>query len=312
VETENAAIAMDFMYLAMDLDDRAVKVGVPSVDLTSLGTEAVTGVGFEPAALLLATYTGQTINTVLTGANQTLGFGAADGTAQAMTSLLVRNGQANSEARSTASDVNIANLVITSAAHDYIADLDSFDADGFTLNVTDTSGAVRLMVYLAIEEPRLIVSDTESVEISEEEVLSFDSLQATEDIEIADMRTFAPDGGMNKIVGQESVEIGDELGVVQYIETSETIVIDDRLHLVGTGIGGIFDEDVEIGDGAVLWLGELLGHETEFVEIADGFDSGPGLVATPVGKTGRGRTVQAGAVMGTTAQAGVKKGRTLS
>lgn len=307
----SAAVAIPFVYLALDLDNRAVHCAAPLVAMGATGTEAVPGAGFTPALLLTSAVRIATQDTI-NGNQATLSLGASDGTVTASACARVRNNQGTSDTYSTASATSLIHLVETSAADDVIANLDSFDADGFTLDIlTASSGAeARALPYMAIEERRLFVGSNEAVQISDSALLWKSSMAASETVQIADERVFSPEGGMNMIDTTEAVQISDGLVEVEYIQASETVLIEDHLTLYGTGVGVIATESIQIGDQAVAWLGVILGQTTESVSIGDDFSSGAGLVAQPGGRGGRGRTVQAGAELGSTAQAGAKKGRT--
>lgn len=310
----SAAVAVPFGYLALDLDGRHCYAAAPLVAMGALGTVAVTGPGFTPG-LLLTTAIRIAVQDTINANQATIDLGASDGTVSANVCARVRDNQATSDTYSTASQTSLIHTVETSAADDTIANLDSFDADGFTLDILDASSGAedRALPYLAIEARPTLEPDAETVEISDASVLIHSSLQASETVQISDAHVFSIGGGATQeiLVANETVEISDGIAATHYLLATEEVYIQEQENFRGTGVGVSVSESIEISDGAVAYLGEILAQTTETIQISDGFSFGAGLVPTVVGGTGRGKTVQAGAVLGVTVQAGSARGRTV-
>lgn len=134
-------------YLAIGGDDLSAKVGSFTMT-TGTGSLAVTGVGFQPKALLFV----NGINSTSTGASAAMlnAIGAArTSSAQWALSVTAQDGVGTSE---------VAAKQITSACYSLSnvaglideADLVSHDADGFTINKTTKDGTQRTVGYLAL------------------------------------------------------------------------------------------------------------------------------------------------------------------
>lgn len=121
---------------------------------TSTGTQAVSGLGFQPKVVLLMSVG----NTTQTGsqAQARLSFGAGDGSAQgrawigsedAVNPSRAAKGHSTSVALSAVSTVNATGA---SNAADAECAIQSLDADGFTLNWTAADATVREVLWLAL------------------------------------------------------------------------------------------------------------------------------------------------------------------
>jgi hypothetical protein len=123
---------------------------------TSTGSQAYTGVGFQPTSLLL--YAGKWSSEPLDSAtNGAFTFGAAtSATARGLTAQRSKNGSNPQVAKHRQSTGKIAALLTdTGAATE--ADFTSFDADGFTLNYTAAAGSADSIYYLALRGPSVKV-----------------------------------------------------------------------------------------------------------------------------------------------------------
>ena len=115
---------------------------------TTTGTTAVTGLGFQPKALLVWT-SGQTATGYAAGVNQA--FGMTDGT---NSRCIAGAADDNVAAENSGRIVNTDLLRVTAGGTptlDGVMTLSSFDADGFTVNwPSDPAGSAMVIHYLAL------------------------------------------------------------------------------------------------------------------------------------------------------------------
>jgi hypothetical protein len=124
----------------------SAKVGSFALN-TSLGTQAVTGIGFQPKAIIFFSATRATAAGTSTDMGQMLGF-ATSSSARGVVSAW-HDEAAFSIGKRIAGDRCISG-VLSSGSVDYDADFSSFDADGFTVNVTDAPASAFVVCYLAL------------------------------------------------------------------------------------------------------------------------------------------------------------------
>jgi hypothetical protein len=129
-----------------------VKVGAAG-QKTSTGTQATTGVGFRPSALLLFG-TGCTSLAPAAGAGRVglTGFmGFANATEELAVAFSSTDAAAISESKSSSTQTKAARYV-TGATPTVVseADLSTFDSDGFTLDWTTADATARQFIYLAL------------------------------------------------------------------------------------------------------------------------------------------------------------------
>ena len=146
------------MYIAIGGSDiGGVKVGTYTGNVTT-GNKSVTGVGFQPDALLLFNGGGGIVIPGSSGTRGGLAFGAATSSAQRISSWATDEGSATIDSGSYTYDGEMMALV--GGEVDSIENrqsLVSFDADGFTFNQleADTPGHI----YLAIQGGRWTIGD---------------------------------------------------------------------------------------------------------------------------------------------------------
>jgi hypothetical protein len=140
-----------------------MKVGNFAARLTN-GTQAVTGVGFQPAALLFFT-SGETADGTSTEAFFTCGFGLSSTVRAAIGTTSNDGSQASGRYHTNAHAIV---LTTTAGAVGFAADLDSMDADGFTLDVT-ASGSAHVITYVALD----------STEVTDASMVAFTSKTST-------------------------------------------------------------------------------------------------------------------------------------
>src|SRR3989338_1058928 len=130
----------EFYVLCLGGADLSAKVG--TFDLSSgTGSQAVTGIGFQPQGLILA----YTKNDAMEGteAHCTLVFGMGDGTRQNTNAKYDQDSAGIMNAERNHNNEDILNL--TRDATTYVeCDLTSLDSDGFTINRTTTTDTPRV------------------------------------------------------------------------------------------------------------------------------------------------------------------------
>lgn len=126
-----------------------VKVGSVAARTTT-GSQAYTGVGFQPEALIL--YVSNRVSAGVTTSVNQLGFGFSSAAASRACAITSRNGgtttgNIDEESRMAAAAVTLLN---TFGSLHLEATLTSFDADGFTLNFGTVTGSANLIGYIAL------------------------------------------------------------------------------------------------------------------------------------------------------------------
>lgn len=147
VNRENAPFATQTVgYLAMK--GARFKVG-KDTQKTSTGTKATTGVGFQPAAIVLWGKMQTTSTTAGPSAHMTMG--AADGSSNEAATIASTDNVADSEnARSVKTDKCVVCLSPATPSITSAANLSSFDSDGFTLDWTTADATAREFLYVAV------------------------------------------------------------------------------------------------------------------------------------------------------------------
>ena len=114
---------------------------------TGTGSQAVTGVGFQPKALLL-----WSCNRTVTGLGDRFYFvfGATDGTNSVAINAVSDDDLATSDVHRTHQEGAIYRSITGAGALAARATLSSLDSDGFTLNWTTNDGVASLIYYIAI------------------------------------------------------------------------------------------------------------------------------------------------------------------
>jgi len=161
--TANASTGDDYIhYLALELsdpDDAAIGI----IDTpTSTGTEAYTGVGFEPLALLLSQTHLTAVNAPKYNSSDEAGvlaLGASDGTTEVSIGSASDSGPETTNHQSDSNQSGIAQLYADDGSSTtHVASLDSFDTDGFTLDFTDTDATARKWGYIAFKDTSTLPS----------------------------------------------------------------------------------------------------------------------------------------------------------
>lgn len=135
-------------YLCLGGADLSVKVGVFGTG-TSSGSVAVTGVGFQPGGVMLAScFTVTGVNAVDSSAyGSSLGF--ATSSSARLTVSTLETGTSTTAAGSMLDTGHIFSLLSAKTTVYSDADFTSCDADGFTINMTTAAGVSLELGYVA-------------------------------------------------------------------------------------------------------------------------------------------------------------------
>jgi uncharacterized repeat protein (TIGR01451 family) len=115
------------------------------------GSQSVTGVGFQPQALMIAS-TGQVASSTNTSQGRFM-FGAGDGTTQGVAWMEDEDNQDISDVRSLDKTNNIISRTTASDTITGEASLGAFNNDGFTLNWTAVPTTPWQSLYIALDAP---------------------------------------------------------------------------------------------------------------------------------------------------------------
>lgn len=148
--TRNAAVSVEFMVLELTMGTLRVWAGGPTLPTSVAGAFSRTDPGFRPQALFFSHARSGTINT-LTNAQGAIGLGFVASNAQGVASVFARDNQATSDAQSRHSTTTCAAIIQTAGAATMRFAHTSFDATGWSGNVTTTSAADLNVPYAAIE-----------------------------------------------------------------------------------------------------------------------------------------------------------------
>lgn len=138
--TTSATPGNDYIqYLALESDDPDdFYVGVITTKTTT-GTQAYTGTGFEPVALILGQTHTTTTNTIQTGNGGGIGM-ASSTTAEYSAGMADEDGQGLTDCQSDFRTDGVAQCYSHTGTLELAAELSSFDSNGFTLNFDTVSG----------------------------------------------------------------------------------------------------------------------------------------------------------------------------
>jgi hypothetical protein len=139
------------VYLAIGGSDVDAKVGVFDNPISATPfTQAITGVGFTPSCILFAPCIDTGTSSNLDDGTQEPAMGWTDGTRNGFSAVHSGDGQAfaiTSRVQKTTGCIGL----LTASTLAWEAELDSFDADGFTVNwTTRTSASAAGIYYLAL------------------------------------------------------------------------------------------------------------------------------------------------------------------
>lgn len=139
-------------YLALG-GDFSVKMGNFTAP-ASTGTDATTGVGFQPDALILWSLSQtDTLGSSVRGSHIKWTYGFSDGTNDVSMGLFDEDGQSISDSHRVMSSAAVLHALDRGGTPlELNASVDSFDADGFTLNYTRTQSGSQVF-YVALAGP---------------------------------------------------------------------------------------------------------------------------------------------------------------
>jgi hypothetical protein len=152
---EASAAVLSVIYVALDIQDDAVAVGNLLTQTDTTTPITVSGLGFEPKAVLLLSHchAESTQDTLQDDDQWSIGAFTAADARQAM-------GIADDDAAATTSvstaveyDAAYANLNPGADAVQGLMDVQSVDSDGFTLIMDDADPSQNFVAYLALGEP---------------------------------------------------------------------------------------------------------------------------------------------------------------
>ena len=161
VNFTNSTSANNAQVISLALAGLNVKVGNFSKSTAAQpATQAITGVGFTPGAVLLTSF--QDVAQAAPVAHTRFAIGVSDGTVEASTALQDQDGAATMNVKAfDKSGKAFMKMNNSTPAIDAEADVTSMDADGFTLNWTTNDAVATQILYvamapLAVTEVRLI------------------------------------------------------------------------------------------------------------------------------------------------------------
>jgi hypothetical protein len=339
--TTRSTGALGVMLFSFKIGAR-VWAGAPTLPASTSGSFSRTDPGFRPIALFIAGTRVGNINTINSGAGQ-LCIGGACASGNGIGTSFWRDNQATSSAGCTSSATDIIRIPSTAAVDDWRATFTSFDATGWTGNVTTattTPGDDRPTAYMAIEEvPLLFGNDTETLSDgfvalftaavsanAETETIAdgtaFMLAQASADTEtISDGAVFVVTTLAFPSADTETIDDSFAALAAAPVSFSDTETITDDFVAVTVSAGDLLfvDGDTEtIDDGLRFSLtGTLLGNDTEtitdtpFLYLGTVFSSGDTETITDgaVLVTAAGfRGINRGTLMGAGAEAGFTYG----
>lgn len=144
-----------YIALALPAGIEAYAAHLDSKGTTGAGTQAVTDPNFTPQAILmLSSYFDKAENSsdgVAGNVDNLCIGGAISPASQYSISTTAADGVSTSDAQSR-TDARLIQVVTDAGTDRFVAELDSFDATGFTLDYTTAASTNREFVYLAFEE----------------------------------------------------------------------------------------------------------------------------------------------------------------
>lgn len=143
------AVASAVQYISLALSGVSAKVGnFAKTTAAAPASQSVTGVGFQPGAVLLSN-TLQVASTAV-NSNAIWSLSGGDDTNERAVAQVDLDAQATTDADSIWKNDKVALLTTDGPAVYAEADLTSFDVDGFTLNWTTNAAQATELLYLAL------------------------------------------------------------------------------------------------------------------------------------------------------------------
>ncbi|MDD5406989.1 MAG: hypothetical protein PHE73_08645 [Sulfurovaceae bacterium] len=221
-------------YIAL----KGLKVDVGNfLQKTSTGTQGITGVGFIPNTLILASAV-ETAQTTVQQTHSANALGMATSTTQRVaTETTSKNGVSTTVKKSVLDSANIIKMVdpADGSTVKSAADLSSFDSGGFTLNWGTADAVAREILYLALGGRTIALTGTATASITEADIVAGGKtiiLTLTGDTWVATGATFDAQR-QNIINGLDSAqaeatgwdaEVKAKIPVTDVVRTSDTVV----------------------------------------------------------------------------------------
>lgn len=158
VNASSAVVA----YLALEFDDPDDGyVGIHDIP-TGTGSQAYTGTGFTPQALILAQTMCTAVNTGTDAGAMAVGMAgnASSGIAQRSLGICSEYNSATTDTESYAATTSALYLKTDAGADEAAATLSTFDSDGWTLNFSDGAASTRKMLSIAFGDSTAGGADT--------------------------------------------------------------------------------------------------------------------------------------------------------
>ena len=230
------------IYLALKLDGVSIKAGTYTT-ATATGSHATTGVGFQPAFLML----GHAWNTALETNNPNIGISsgisATDGVNAYCMTYQAEQDQTSSDTQ-TMADNKIINQPHATGATANVATFSSFDSDGFTFSYSAANGTGRKDWYLAIEGAAGSTPQTKTLTlnalIQKQNVLATASLgalvqkqgiTATASLDAQVMAEQLVTAALNALLKAERVTASTDLNALIQAAINQTLSLDSVIDL---------------------------------------------------------------------------------
>lgn len=308
--TSHTNASVSVAALCLKLPNTSAWAGTPTVGSSGTGNLSFTDPNMKPQAVFSSATINANLNTVV-DQRGSLCVGAAISSSEVgSTSCLHRDNQATGDAKAVVTSTRLVQLVITTGNYDWAAEYVTNDTLGFTIAVSDASGADRPTAFFVISQVYQIDADEEE-DIEDGVVLHTDPsmLSSDGDLEIEDGAVLVTSGALSdQIVVNEDEQVSD--GVVfygvGYISISETETVEDKLFKSGTGYM-VLSEDEQVSDTSLILIGTTLVAEEE-LDITDAFLEGQ---RTFIKRSQRGTSLFAHAEEGDVISPGAERGTTL-
>ena len=212
--TSNFNAATPVVYLA--IKGLSVKVGSFNKDTGGApDAQSVTGVGFEPSAVLMFSH--QRVHATTSAAGVRLGFGGSDGTNRRSIAMQSEHNNTTSQANEiTKTDKVFIVCNNDTPAIDAEADLSSFDADGFTLNWTTNHAEATEILYLALASAGAFPCDKKIIHLADH-LFALDSPELSGDkgIELLEIAR------IQELPGVSGNSINKRLTIAEFMNTED-------------------------------------------------------------------------------------------
>lgn len=207
----------EFNFFALSLKGPSIKIG-KDAQPTSTGTKATSGVGFLPRGVLLSSIAQTSGTSIHSNCHRSFGSGS--------NALWTRAANGSTDKHSYAADDSILRFHSdTGTSVDAVAELDSLDSDGFTLDWTTADSTEREFFYLALGD----ADDPLDAEVSSNVTLSHESIGFLDILEVESTLVLSQDSTAENFAQQNpSNAIGfmqESTGVVLAEQDADNTVV---------------------------------------------------------------------------------------